>query len=103
MRRRFGYRGVALMKTSCCLLLLLASPLGFAQGTPPPVNIVDPASFETKEACLADCKQVLADCRTQCENSRATARERHFDTPDLPVGACLADCEENLVLCEEDC
>ena len=91
------------MKTKYCMLLLLASPLALAQGTPPPVDVADPASFETKRACLADCGQVFADCRTQCENSHATARERHFDTPDLPVADCVADCEEDLRLCKDDC
>jgi hypothetical protein len=93
------------MKASCCLLplLLLGSPVALAQGTAPPPDIADPASFGTKGSCLAGCTQVFADCKTQCENTRATARIRHFDTPDLPAGECIANCEEDLRLCKEDC
>jgi hypothetical protein len=91
------------MKANCCMLLLLGSSLALAQGTQPPLDIADPASFDAKGTCLAGCQQVFTDCKTQCDNSRATARERHFDTPNLPVADCVADCEEDLRLCKDDC
>lgn len=102
-KHRFNNCGVTGMKASCCSLLLLGSSLALAQGSPPSSNVADPAFFGTRGTCLAGCQQVFTDCRTQCENSRATARERHFDTPDLPVDDCVADCETDLRLCKEDC
>lgn len=91
------------MKAVCCLLLLLGSPLAFAQGAPPSMDLANPVSFGTKGACFAECEQVLADCKAQCENAGARAHERHFETPDLPVGDCIDACRVNLGLCKEDC
>jgi hypothetical protein len=91
------------MKAICCLLLLLGSPLALGQGAPPPLDISNPESYGTKGACLAECERVFADCKVQCENTSARAHERHFETPDLPVGECIKGCQVNLRLCKEDC
>ncbi len=91
------------MKPRYCLFLLLGAPLVFAQGTPTPKDPLDPASIGTNSGCVANCEQVLADCKAQCENRSADAHERHFDTPDLPMTACIRDCQANLEICKEDC
>ena len=91
------------MRTICCLLLLIGSPLALCQDTSPPLDLADPASFETKGACLAECEGVFADCKSECENTSARAHERHFETPDLPVSECIDACQADMELCKEDC
>ena len=85
------------------LLLLLGSTLALAQGASPPPDIGSSPSFGTKGACLANCEQVFADCTVQCENTSARAHERHYETPDLPVGECIDECRKNLRFCRADC
>ncbi len=91
------------MKKICCLLLLLGSPLTQGQDAPAPLDLADPASFETKGVCLAECEAVFTDCKAECENTGARAHERHFETPDLPVDACIEACQADLALCKKDC
>ncbi len=91
------------MRTLCCLLGLLLSPWSLAQGDPSPLDLANPASFETRQTCLTECERVFTDCRAQCEDTSARAHERHFETPDLPVAECIRVCEEDLGLCRKDC
>jgi len=91
------------MRGICCLLLLLGSPMALGQDTSPPPLLADPASFETKRACLAECEGVFADCRAECEDAVARARAPHYESPDLPVGECIDTCQRDLGLCKQDC
>jgi len=85
------------------LLLLLGSTLALAQGASPSSDIGSPGSFGVKGTCIASCEKVFSDCTVQCENADARARERHYETPDLPVGACINVCRKDLRFCKEDC
>lgn len=91
------------MNTIYGLFLLLGSTVALAQGASSSPDIGNPASFETKGACLMNCDHVFADCKAQCENTSARAHERHYETPDLPVAGCTDDCQETLRFCKEDC
>lgn len=81
------------MKAIYFLALMFGSALALA----------NPTTDGSNGACVSACEQVFTDCTVQCEETKADAHERHFDTPDLPVADCLADCEEDLKLCKSDC
>ena len=91
------------MQPIYALFGLLIATAAFGQDGTAPVELANPATFGTKEACVANCDQVFSDCKAQCRNSSARADERHFDTPDVPVEQCIQDCEEDLRLCRKDC
>jgi hypothetical protein len=91
------------MKACYCLIFLFAAPLVLAQDALAPVNPSDPGAANTGSACIGQCQQVYADCKSQCKNRSADAHERHFDTPDLPLGECIKDCQADLDICKEDC
>jgi hypothetical protein len=91
------------MKAIFGLVLLLGAPPALAQIAPPPLDISNPESFGTREACRAACQQVFTDCKVQCGDTSASAREPHYESPDLPVGQCIDGCSVNLKLCNKDC
>lgn len=91
------------MKAIYGILLFLSVVTAFAQGAPPPLNLTNPASFGTKDACLSDCDKVFADCKVQCKNTGARLDEPHYEGPDLPVDPCIRDCAANFELCRGDC
>jgi hypothetical protein len=83
--------------------LLLCAPLVLAQIAPTPVDLSNPEAFGTRKACRTACQQVFDDCKAQCGDTNARAHERHYESPDLPVGGCIEGCSVNLRLCNEDC
>ena len=91
------------MRRICCLLLLLGSSMALGQDTSPQPQLADPASFDTKRACLSECEGVFRDCQADCEDTEARTREPHYESPDLPVDDCIDDCQRDLKLCNEDC
>ena len=88
------------MKAICCVLGFLFNPVALGQSE---TASGDPAWMEDRAVCLKQCEQVFTDCKSQCQDTSADAHERHFDTPDLPVGQCIRNCEEYLRLCKQDC
>jgi hypothetical protein len=91
------------MRTIYGLFGLLLATAALGQEESAPVNLAEPATFGTKQACLANCDQVFSDCKAQCRDTSARADERHFDTPDVPVDQCIQYCEKDLGLCRQDC
>lgn len=91
------------MRKICCLLLLLGSSVALGQDTSLQPDLADPASFETKRACLSECEGVFADCKAECEDTEARARAPHYEAPDLPVGDCIDACRRELDPCRKDC
>lgn len=91
------------MRTIYGLFGLLLATAALGQGESAPVNLAEPATFGTKQACLANCDQVFSDCKAQCRDTSVRADERHFDTPDVPVDQCIQYCEKDLGLCRQDC
>ncbi|MGE5155842.1 MAG: hypothetical protein ACM3ST_17770 [Bdellovibrio bacteriovorus] len=91
------------MRSTLPLIGLLIAPLALGQEAPSTPDLANPASFGTRQACLAECERVFTDCKAQCQDTSARAHEPHFEAPDLPVAQCIGRCEEDLGLCRQDC
>ncbi len=84
------------------VLFAVAMPL-VAQTLPGGVNLDNPATIDTKSACVAECEAVYSDCRTECENPAVRAHDRRLGLPDAPLSQCLEGCNNGKSMCVGDC
>jgi hypothetical protein len=85
------------------LALLAVSTPTISQSQPAGVDLADPSTLASPQACIAECEAVFADCRVQCGETTARADNEHFDLPDVPVGQCLHACQVDLAVCKDTC
>jgi hypothetical protein len=86
-----------------CLALLAVSTPTISQSQPAGVELADPSTLASLQACIAECEAVFADCRVQCGETTARADNEHFDLPDMPIGECLHACQGDLAICKDTC
>ena len=92
------------MRASLFFLGMFAiSGILFAQSEPRSLDLADPSTLASPQACIAECEAVFADCRVQCGETTARADDEHFDLPDMPVGECLHACQGDLATCKDTC
>ena len=86
-----------------CLAVLALSTTSFAQPLTGGVDLAEPATMDTPQACVADCESVFADCRVLCGETTARTDEEHSRLSDLPEGKCLENCQADLDVCKRTC